>query len=172
MGRRNRDKEKADRELSVFVGFAEFATLRGLRVRPGSAMSRPTPEPDILCELEGEGYVAFELVEIIDSTLAENISVSIRKHAPADGAWVGDPTLERIREKVEAKTYVTWHPMELVAWANPFITPASSWLPTFEPELRNLHGLSRFRRMWVVNLGGLEHERGVWFVNPPFSRRN
>ncbi len=147
MARRNREKEKADRELNVFLGFADFAALKGLRVRPGSAVSRPTPEPDILCELEGEGHVAFELVEIIDSRLAENTSVSIRKNVPADAAWVGDATLERIKEKVEARAYATPHPMELVAWANPFITPPSVWLPTFEPGLRALRGLSRFRRI-------------------------
>ena len=59
--------------------------------------------------------------------------------------------------------------MELVAWANPFITSASVWCPTYEPQLKALRGLSRFRRTWVVNLGGPERERRVWFVNPPLD---
>ena len=160
--RKNREEEKAACELDVFLSFAKYAALR---VRPGSAVSRRPPEPDVLCELEGEGHVAFELVEIIDSALAENISVSIRKNVPADGAWVGDTTLERIREKLE-KTYVTPHPMELVAWADPFITPPSVWRPTYERSLMALHGVSGFRRIWVVNLGGPDGERGVWFVDP------
>ncbi len=169
MARRNREGEKAARELDVFLAFTALAAAEGFRVRPGSAVSRPPPEPDVLCELEGEGLVAFELVEIIDSALAENISVAIRKNVPADGAWVGDTTMERITGKTE-KTYSTPHPMELVAWADPFITPPDVWRPTYEPSLRALHCLSRFRRIWVVNLGGPGRERGVWFVNPPFGR--
>ena len=117
--------------------------------------------------MEGEGPVAYELVEIVDPTLAENLSVAIRKNRPADGAWVGDTTLERMMAKLEkAATYVTPHPIELVAWANPMFTPPDVWLPTFEERLRAMHGRSRFRRIWVVNLGGADDERGVWFVDP------
>ncbi len=162
----NREEVKAARELNVLLGFAEFAGRKGLHVRPGSAVNRRPPEPDILCEVEGEGLVAFELVEIIDSTLAENISVAARKGVPAAGAWVGDTTQERLRKKLYA-TYGTPHPMELVMWANPFITPPDVWRPMFEPSLKALHGRSQFRRIWVVNLGGPTNERGVWFVDPP-----
>jgi len=162
----DREEEKAAREICVFLVFAEFAEREGLSVRPGSVVSRHPPEPDVLCEVEGEWTVAFELVEIVDSALAENISVSIRKNVSADGTWVGDPTLERITTKV-GRTYKTQHPIELVAWANLFTTPPSVWLPTFRPRLRALRGRSQFRRIWVVNLGGRRGEPGVWFVDPP-----
>jgi len=166
MGPTNREDVKAARELDVFLGFAEFAAREGLHVRRGSAVNRRPPEPDILGEVEGEGLVAFELVEIVDPTLAENISVAARKGVPAARAWVGDPTQERLRKKFYA-TYETSHPMELVMWANPFITPPDVWRPMFEPSLNALRGRSRFRRIWVVNLGGPTNERGVWFVDPP-----
>jgi hypothetical protein len=129
----NREEVKAARELNVFLGFAEFAARKGLHVRPDSAVNRRPPEPDILCEVEGEGLVAFELVEIIDSTLAEDISVAARKGVPAAGAWVGDTTQERLRKKLYA-TYGTPHPMELVMWANPFITPPRRVAPDVRAE--------------------------------------
>jgi hypothetical protein len=62
----DREEMKAARELDVFLGFAEFAAHEGLDVTPGSAMNRRPPEPDILCQVAGEGLVAFELVEIVD----------------------------------------------------------------------------------------------------------
>jgi hypothetical protein len=81
---------KAARELDVFLGFAEFAAREGLHVRRGSGVNRRPPEPDILSEVEGEGLVAFELVEIIDSTLAANISVAARKGVRTHAASTPD----------------------------------------------------------------------------------
>jgi hypothetical protein len=51
--------------------------------------------------------------------------------------------------------------MELVMWANPFITPPDVWRAMFETSLQAFRGRSRFRRIWVVNLGGPTNERGV-----------
>jgi hypothetical protein len=166
MAATNREEMKATRELGAFLGFAELAARESLHVRRGSAVNRRPPEPDILCEVEGEGLVAFELVEIVDSKLAENISVAARKGVPAAGTWVGDTTQERLRKKLYA-TYETSYPMELVMWANPFITPRDVLAPDVEPSLKALRGCSQFRRIWVVNLGGPTNERGFWFVDPP-----
>ncbi len=163
MSPRNQDKEERERAI-----FAECAEIAGLRVREGSVVSRPPPEPDILCELVGEGLVAFELVEIVDSDLAESVSVAIRRDQPARGVWVGDPTLERITGKLR-KSYSTPHPMELLAWAGSLTTPPSVWHPTHDQDLRALP-LGPFRRLWVVNFGMRPDERGVWFVNPPVGR--
>lgn len=46
MSTRNEDKEARERAI-----FAECAEIAGLRVREGSVVSRPPPEPDILCEI-------------------------------------------------------------------------------------------------------------------------
>lgn len=46
--------------------FEEFARCAGLGVIPGSIEKREPPEPDIRCEIQGEGPVAFELTESID----------------------------------------------------------------------------------------------------------
>jgi hypothetical protein len=53
------DSRKAAFERSIFL---EFAAAAGLPVVPGSVRSRPTPEPDVLCEVADRGPVAFELV--------------------------------------------------------------------------------------------------------------
>lgn len=46
MTQKNREDEKAVRELSVFLDFAGLAERRGLRVRPESAVNRrPVPAP-------------------------------------------------------------------------------------------------------------------------------
>lgn len=157
------DDAKAARERDIFMACAEAA---GLPVRKGSVESRPPPEPDILCDLEGEGPVAFELAELADAGLAEVESLAIRRGVAPTAVWI-EQTIEKLREKVEQKTYTTPHPLELIGWASAFILPPDSWIPLFEPGLRVLHGRSRFRRIWVVNLGGPKDERGVWFVNPP-----
>jgi hypothetical protein len=46
--------------------FEEFAPSAGLNVVPGSIESRQPPDPDIRCELVGEGPVAFEVTESLD----------------------------------------------------------------------------------------------------------
>lgn len=50
-----------NKELPIFN---LFAAARGLRVE--SVEKRRPPEPDILCNVAGEGPVAFELVELVD----------------------------------------------------------------------------------------------------------
>ena len=56
------------RERKIFLRFAEVC---GLAVQPDSIEKRKSPEPDILCTIEGEGPVAFEMVEVIDFGLAQ-----------------------------------------------------------------------------------------------------
>lgn len=58
----------AKRELDVF---SLFAACSPLRVSMGSIQKRTPPEPDIVCELEGGGGIAFELVELADSIMVK-----------------------------------------------------------------------------------------------------
>jgi hypothetical protein len=76
----------------------------------------------------GRGPVAYELVEIVDPTLAENISVAIRKNRPADGAWVGDTTLERMMAGVGSSPKNL--PSRLKSVASKAATVAPSSRPT------------------------------------------
>jgi hypothetical protein len=58
----------ASKEISIF---SRFAAVSGLSIGEASIEKRPPPEPDILCNIEGVGDVAFELVELIDRDLAK-----------------------------------------------------------------------------------------------------
>ena len=66
---------QGQKELKIFVAFAEVAKLP---IIPNTIQKREPPEPDISCELEHEGTVAFELVEVIDSALAADVGEQIR----------------------------------------------------------------------------------------------
>src|SRR3989442_12299799 len=95
--------------------------VAGLQVVPGSVESRPSPEPDILCELADRGRITFELVNLADEDLTRTIAQTIR--GEAHGVWFGDPTLDLIREKVLRKTYETVHAMELLAYGDATLLP-------------------------------------------------
>lgn len=47
--------------------FSLFAEASGFRIRPESIQNRKPPEPDILCEIVGDGLVAFEMVSLTSS---------------------------------------------------------------------------------------------------------
>lgn len=61
---------KAEKEQIIFQLFTEAAHLP---VISGSIRSEPPPAPDILCEIQGRGPVAFELVEIVTPALAQEM---------------------------------------------------------------------------------------------------
>jgi hypothetical protein len=64
----SRAVEQARGERAIFGLFAEAACLP---IRLRSVRSRPTPEPDIRCRVDGEGHVAFELGEVVYPRFAE-----------------------------------------------------------------------------------------------------
>lgn len=64
----NPDMSKAKREQIIFQLFTEAAQLP---VIPNSIRSEPPPAPDILCEIQSRGPVAFELVEIVTPALIQ-----------------------------------------------------------------------------------------------------
>ena len=66
------------RELREKQTFSLFAEACKLTIRPDSIENRKPPEPDILCEVEGEGFIAFEMVELIDQNLAQRVHEKIK----------------------------------------------------------------------------------------------
>ena len=106
---------KSDRELRVF---REFSRRSSLAIDPSSIVSRVPPEPDILCDVQGEGPVAFELKEICDEDLAETMSALSRRSGMSETeepAYVrlGGPG-PSILARAKAKRYETCYPIELV----------------------------------------------------------
>ena len=62
--------KKAKGEKEAFIN---FALNSGLLIKTSSIECMDPPQPDILCEIEGRGKVAFELFEIIDNGLYSNL---------------------------------------------------------------------------------------------------
>jgi len=155
----SREAEKAKHEREVFD---QFWRVAGLRVVPDSVQNRKPPEPDILCEIEGEGLVAFELVRLIDQDLAEVIGT-----ASTRGIWIDDPTLAEVRKKVGAKDYRTACPKELVAYVEiDALLPSMVWTDRFGQRLRDLLDGSSFRRLWVFVLPDRKTDGEIRFVHP------
>ena len=65
------DISQEEREQVTFQLFMEAAHLP---VISGSIRSEPPPAPDILCEIQGRGPVAFKLVEIVTPARAQEIT--------------------------------------------------------------------------------------------------
>jgi len=77
-------------ELKVF---REFVAASGLAVRPGTITHRHPPEPDITCEVEGEGTVGFEITELIDFGFMERLDLMGKtQKALMDFWWTALPS--------------------------------------------------------------------------------
>lgn len=84
------------REGKIFIRFAEVC---GLAVQPDSIEKREPPEPDILCKIEGEGFVAFEMVELIDPDLAQRTYEQIKLQRLFEEAYQSLPINQRTQLK-------------------------------------------------------------------------
>jgi hypothetical protein len=95
------DTKKELAEMGAFIGFAQAANL---------AVESPTnekpPLPDISCKIGGSPYL-FELGEITDEGVAENVSKSLRTGEVTGGAFSEEEPLIRIIRKKAASTYRT-----------------------------------------------------------------
>jgi len=64
---------KTSQEEEERIIFQLFAAAAHLPVISDSIRSEPPPFPDILCEIQGRGTVAFELVEIVTPALVREM---------------------------------------------------------------------------------------------------
>lgn len=69
---------KPSPEEIVFKLFAKAARKRRMKVVEGTIQRRDPPEPDILCDVEGVGPVAFELTECLEEELARNAADKVK----------------------------------------------------------------------------------------------
>ena len=73
------NETQPERERRVFRFFAaDAAQYAGLPLIAETITSRDPPEPDILCEIEGHGSVAFELAEILDQASMKVMATMMR----------------------------------------------------------------------------------------------
>jgi hypothetical protein len=117
------DQQQAER--SLFLDFAETAGLHVVEIK-----SRLPPEPDILCEIAGEGLVAFELGEVVCETLerAVNEHRSARERFQVAIAALPDADRHRIETRLGGPpaVYVTFTPR----------TPPGRWRHAVSPIVR------------------------------------
>ncbi|MFZ6644601.1 hypothetical protein ACO0LO_02705 [Undibacterium sp. TJN25] len=148
------EQDKGVVELTVFRDFAQRA---GLPVVGASIEKRSgDSEPDILCILDGEGKVAFELVEICDPMLAANIAHTLAGGDSAEPA-ASDPSIRIVRKKL-SKKYRTDYPVELVCYTNGRTKTADhDILAAIQPWFSAIQG--PFRRAW---LSGKKEVYEVW----------
>ena len=134
--------------------FHEFAHCSGLPII--SIENRSPPEPDILCEVMGEGHVAFELKEICSPNIAKTID-HLQKHPSQDPVYVyGDSSsdlrsfLENVRD---TKKYISDHRIELLfyTWGRDGLPP-DVIIPTIQKVFCTKH--HKFSKIWFM--GGVD----------------
>src|SRR5258708_4015339 len=134
--------QKAARERRVVLG---FIPLSGLAIDPESVESRPPPEPDILCVVQGEGLVAFELVEICDPAIAATVT-EMRERGGVKFVRSADTSQNTVLKKLR-KQYDTPHPIELLCYTSGrTVSPDDVIISYVRDVLRPAS--SCFRRIW------------------------
>lgn len=143
-------ERKEKRELQIFQNFAKRSSLD---IIPDSIENRPPPEPDIRCQLSDGETVAFELKELCEPSMAQDIDYLLKGgDYDKQRFWVGDPT-EPILRMALKKRYETKHPMELVAYSDGNIgMPPNGILEGIQRVCDSLP--HRFRRVWFMGTPG------------------
>lgn len=98
------------REQKIFSLFADVCVLA---IQPDSIEKRRPPQPDILCKIEREGSVAFEMVELIDQGLAQRTHEQIRFQRLFEDAYQSLPVNKRTELEKHfgnALVHVAFHP--------------------------------------------------------------
>ena len=138
------DEEKSQHEIQKFC---EFVTRSELSINPCSVEKRPPNEPDILCWVNEEGFVAFELVSISDETLERAKNELPRQDATESPFMrLGDPT-RRILIKKRSKKYKTAHPIELLVYLGLTVTAFDQ----VRSQIKQIYyRRGTYRRVWLM----------------------
>ena len=138
------DRQKARGELEVFQVFVERSCLS---IVPGSIESRCPPEPDVLCEVSGEGCVAFELKGFIDKAMKSAISHQLKDNSSEAEYVRGGISLCDFIRRARDKRYESKFPKELVFYNG--LTAHSR--DEIVPKIRLFFDNDRqFRRVWFM----------------------
>ena len=142
------EADKSKIELRVF---AEFVALARIPVPLESVEKRLPREPDLLCNHETEGKVAFELVELCDPNLARALSDPRPAEGGVEYIRTSDPSWTIVLKKLRTK-YDTNYPVELLCYTDGrIITPNDVIRPTLEPLLISYR--HTFSRAWLMSRG-------------------
>lgn len=142
--------EQAVLELKMFE---EFRERSGLRIAPASVKKRDPPEPDIFCEIEGRGGVAFELSALRDRESAKIMSDLAKEDAPDEPPYWRLDSRQAIRHVCRKKRngiYRTRHPIELILYAHGPLAPAEIVIPYIRSAFQYGSYLGPFQRVWFM----------------------
>jgi hypothetical protein len=135
---------KAAHEVKIFLEFIEKSRLP---IDPHTVESRNPQEPDIRCIDSTAGPRAFELVQLTDPQLAQDIARQ-RTGEEAQFHWTADSTEAVYRGKV-TKRYETDGPIELLCYAALTGSPDDLVIATLEDAIDRL-GFGQFERVWFL----------------------
>ena len=143
--------DKARRERAVFRDFAQRC---GLSIVSGSIENREPPQPDIYCEIEGEGPMAFELAEFADESFAKEIA-HVSKHPEDSGKGyprAGEEVMDILADKLNNKTYDRSSPIDLICYtAGRTGLPPNVLVPMMRTCIKKNPGTGPFRGVWFMS---------------------
>lgn len=151
------EQEKGIVELAVFK---EFILKSGLSVIPESIVKCIKKQfPDITCKFIDNGPVAFELVEICNSEIAEKISY-VRSGGEFETLSVDNPARMIVLKKLR-KTYLTDLPLELLCYTNGRTVATDDMLVAeILAAITSYESNILFRRIWLLGEKGNVYK--VW----------
>ena len=138
------DRQKARLELEVFQEFVERSHLS---IVPGSIEGRCPPEPDVLCEVSGEGCVAFELKGITDEAVEKAISHQLKWNSSEASYIRSGIPLDDFMRRARNRRYESEFPMELLFWKKWTAHSRDEIAPKIKLFFENNR---QFRRVWFM----------------------
>ena len=152
--------------------FAEFASVAGLGVEPGSISSTEPPEPDISFVCHGKQHFA-ELVEITDQRLARRVSISLKEMRITGGSFSQrKPVFEAFQRKSQKMYRTGGAPLVLLAYYDkqfPADSVESGLIPQEVGEIAaTMVDSGVWQRTWVYDRW---EKRVLWVYPPPEKLR-
>ena len=143
------------KELAEMDAFNGFVSASGLKVDPGTAKNEKPPLPDISCKIDDAPYF-FELGEVTDEELAEQVGISKRTQADGDGGFFGEekPLLRMVSKKAESTTYSTGGvPLDLVLhYDKQYPFDPAYYLERYEADIAAaMTPNGPFSRIWIYD---------------------
>ena len=139
-----------DQTTSELAAFCDFVRLSGRSVVSGSVEKRDPPAPDIYCEIEDEGPVAFELMELADPNIAKGVA-HVGKHPEDSGRTYirGGDSMQALEAKLR-KRYETSCPVDLLCYVDGLTgLPPDVLVPLISERVESTQ--HRYRNVWFLS---------------------
>ncbi len=136
--------------------FRRFARRLEKSLEWTEVISRPEPEPDLLCLHVARGPVAFELVSLTDPTIAQVLVAGSK--ARQDAFVTADPSERIVRSKLKKHYETAASGVELLIYTDGrLITPDNAIIPTVAFLIDTVD--HPFKRIWFM---GEYETRQLW----------